>query len=100
MRRIGDRRSSVRLEVIGALWGTLEVRKQARVLDISAEGALLAYPVPVLPETVHIVALDHEGHHITVDVIVRHVRTITAPGEQPLYLAGVEFLSIPEAVPV
>ena len=49
MRRVGDRRSAVRLEVVGALWGTLEFHKQARVCDLNQDGALLEYPVPVLP---------------------------------------------------
>ena len=99
MRRVGDRRSAVRLEVVGALWGTLEVHKQARVRDLNQEGALLEYPVPVLPDTVHAVTFEHHGERVSLDVRVRHVRQATAPDGAVVYLAGVEFLSVPSALP-
>jgi len=99
MRRVGDRRSAVRLEVVGALWGTLEVHKQARVRDLNHDGALLEYPVPVVADTVHAVTLAHNGHRITLDVRVRYVRTGRTADGATVYLAGVEFLSIPPALP-
>ena len=99
MRRVGDRRSAVRLEVVGALWGTLEFHKQARVHDLNQDGALLEYPVPVLPDTVHAVTFEHNGARVSLDVRVRHVRQATAPGGALVYLAGVEFLSAPAALP-
>jgi hypothetical protein len=99
MRRVGDRRSAVRLEVVGALWGTLEFRKQARVCDLNQDGALLEYPVPVLPDTVHAVSFEHNGERVSLDVRVRHVRPATGPDGGVVYLAGVEFLSVPAALP-
>jgi hypothetical protein len=97
MHRVGDRRSAVRLEVVGALWGTLEVCRQARICDLSQDGALLEYPVPVVRDTVHTVTFEHKGHRFHVDVRVRHVRQATARGAV-VYLAGVEFLAIPDAL--
>ena len=41
MRGVGDRRSAVRLDVVGALWGTLEFHKPALVRDLNQDGALL-----------------------------------------------------------
>ena len=99
MRRVGDRRSAVRLEVVGALWGTLEVHKQARVRDLNHDGALLEYPIPVVPDTVHAVTFAHNGHRISMDVRVRHVRAARSPEGTIVYLAGVEFLSALGAVP-
>ena len=99
MRRVGDRGSAVRLEVVGALWGTLEFHKQARVRDLNKDGALLEYPVPVLPDTVHAVTFEHNGERVSLDVRVRHVRQSTAPDGVVVYLAGVEFLSVPAALP-
>jgi hypothetical protein len=99
MRRVGDRRSAVRLEVVGALWGTLEVHKQARVRDLNQDGALLEYPIPVVPDTVHPVTFAHNGHRISVDVRVRHVRAARSPEGAIVYLAGVEFLSAPGPLP-
>ena len=100
MRRVGDRRSAVRLEVVGALWGTLEFHKQARVRDLNQDGALLEYPVPVLPDTLHSVTFEHDGQRVSLDVRVRHVRQATTPDGSMVYLAGVEFVSIPAALPV
>jgi hypothetical protein len=99
MRRVGDRRSAVRLEVVGTLWGTLEVHKQARVRDLNQDGALLEYPVPVLPDTVHAVTFEHNGERVSLDVRVRHVRQATGADGAAVYLAGVEFLSVPAALP-
>jgi hypothetical protein len=99
MRRVGDRRSAVRLEVVGARWGTLELHKQARVRDLNQDGALLEYPVPVLPDSVHAVTFEHNGDRVSLDVRVRHVRSEVGPDGAPVYLAGVEFLSVPAALP-
>jgi len=99
MRRVGDRRSAVRLEVVGALWGTLEFHKQARVLDLNQDGALLEYPVPVLPDSVHAVTFEHAGARISLEVRVRHVRQTADPHGTVVYLAGVEFISVPTALP-
>lgn len=89
----------MRLEVVGALWGTLEFHKQARVCDLNQDGALLEYPVPVLPDTLHTVTFEHNGDRVSLDVRVRHVRPATGPDGAVLYLAGVEFLSVPAALP-
>jgi hypothetical protein len=99
MRRIGDRRSALRLDVVGDLWGTLEVHKQARVRDLNHDGALLEYPVAVVPETVHAVTFAHDGHRISLEVRVRHVRPGRTPDGRIVFLAGVEFLSAPTAFP-
>ena len=99
MRRVGDRRSAVRLEVVGALWGTLEFHKQARVFDLNQDGALLEYPVPVLPDSVHVVSFEHGGARVSLDVRVRHVRPAVDAHGTLVYLAGVEFLSVPAALP-
>ena len=99
MRRVGDRRSAVRLEVVGVLWGTLELHKEARVCDLNHDGALLEYPVPVLPDSLHVVTFDHNGERVTLNVRVRHVRPSTNSDGAPVYLAGVEFLSVPAALP-
>jgi hypothetical protein len=99
MRRLGDRRSAVRLEVVGSLWGTLEVHRRARVCDVNQDGALLEYPMPVVPDTMHSVTLDHDGQSVSLRVRVRHVRRAIGPEGTPVYLAGVEFLSVPAALP-
>jgi PilZ domain-containing protein len=95
---LGDRRAHVRLEVVGALWATLELTEPARVVNISKDGALLTSPVAMPPESVQPLHLKLEGHEIVVDARVRHVRRVSGPDEPIRYLVGVEFLSIPPAL--
>ena len=90
MRRIGDRRARVRLDVVGALWGTLETHKRAQIVNLNDTGALLLSPVPLAPNTVHTLELTHEGQHVTTEVLIRHTRRASASGA---YHLGVEFLS-------
>ena len=89
MRRDGDRRAQVRLEVVGALWGSLETRKRARVMNISEHGALLLSPVPLSPNTVHTVEMNRDGHAVTTEVRVRHAH----PTPDGTFQVGVEFLT-------
>ncbi len=89
MRRDGDRRAQVRLEVVGALWGSLETCKRARVMNISEDGALLLSPVPLPPNTVHTVEMNRDGHAMTTEVRVRYTHS-TPDGT---FQVGVEFLT-------
>jgi hypothetical protein len=95
---LGDRRARVRLEVVGALWATLELSEPARVVNISKDGALITSPVPMPPDSVQPLHLKLHGHDINVDARVRHVRRVSGPDEPIRYLVGVEFLSIPPAL--
>ena len=95
---LGDRRSRVRLEVVGALWATLELSEPARVVNISRDGALITSPVPMPPESVQPLHLKLEGREVTVDARVRHIRRVSGPDEPIRYLVGVEFLSTPPAL--
>jgi hypothetical protein len=95
---LGDRRSRVRLEVVGALWATLELTEPARVVNISKDGALLTSPVAMPPESIQPLHLKLEGQEVIVDARVRHVRRVSGPDEPIRYLVGVEFLSVPPAL--
>src|SRR4026209_45185 len=95
---LGDRRARVRLEVVGALWATLELTEPARVVNISKDGALLTSAVAMPPEPVQPLHWKLEGHETPVVARVRHVRRVSGPDEPIRYLVGVEFLSIPPAL--
>jgi len=95
---LGDRRARVRLEVVGALWATLELTEPARVVNISKDGALLTSPVAMPPESIQPLHLKLEGQEIIVEARVRHVRRVSGPEEPIRYLVGVEFLSVPPAL--
>jgi len=99
MRRLGDRRGRIRLEVVGSLWGTLEVSRPARVVNISRTGALIASPVPVALDSTQTVKLVIEGHEIKVEARVRHLKRVMSPEDDGAhYRIGLEFLEAPLAV--
>jgi hypothetical protein len=45
------------------------------------------------------VTFEHNGDRVSLDVRVRHVRQATGADGAVVYLAGVEFLSVPAALP-
>jgi hypothetical protein len=93
-----DRRSQPRYDVVGTLWGVLELSEEARVLNISATGALVDSPFPCAVDSTQAVQLSVEGHDVTVDSRVRHVHLEPGSGPEPRYLIGVEFISAPLSV--
>jgi PilZ domain len=97
MRPLGDRRARVRLEVVGVLWGTLDVASAARVVNISRQGALIESPQSVPLESVQSIRFTVGGESVTVDARVRHLRRAPS-AETPEYLVGIEFLSTPDAL--
>jgi len=93
-----DRRSQPRYDVVGSLWGVLELSEEARVLNISATGALVDSPFPCAIDSTQAVRLGVEGHDVTVDSRVRHIRAEPGSGSDPRYFIGVEFISPPLSV--
>lgn len=98
MKRIGDRRAHVRLEVVGVLWGTLEMMKRARVINVTDTGALIASPVAIPLDTVQSIQMTLEGHEIAVEARVCHTRCVSSLDRPSEYHIGLEFLSIPAAL--
>src|SRR5438105_88158 len=91
---LGDRRSRVRFEIVGALWGMLEMSENARLVNISPTGALIESPLAVAPESLQSVRLTVDNRPVTVGVRVRHSRSVdSAQGRR--YLIGLEFISPP-----
>lgn len=81
------------------MWGTLEIARQARVVNISRNGALIASPVPAPLDATQTVRLLLEGHEIRVEARVRHMNRIVSPGDEaPYYRIGFEFLEVPAAL--
>jgi len=96
-RRIGDRRGKPRFEIIGDLWGSVDVSASLSVLNLGRGGALLEASMPLAPESVHgvMVVTDDESQAVTLRV--RH----TTPDEQTgrrRYLIGVEFVDVTPAL--
>src|SRR6186997_455279 len=76
MRPLGDRRRRIRLEVVGSLWGALEVDRTAHLLNISKSGALIMSPVAAAVDSTQFVKLTIEGHEVKLSARVRHVQRV------------------------
>ncbi len=99
MKALGDRRGHIRLEVVGALWGTLEVNRPARVVNVSGTGALIASPNPVAVDSTQAVRLTLDGREFTLEARVRHMRRAPESIEDGArYHIGLEFLGAPAAL--
>jgi hypothetical protein len=99
MRPLGDRRGRIRLEVVGLLWGTLEVSNQARVVNINRNGALIVSPVPAVVESTQTVRLVLRGEEIRLRTRVRHLKRIAGTGQDDAhYRTGLEFLEPPPSL--
>lgn len=96
MKSLGDRRSAVRLEVVGSLWGVLENGERARVVNLSTLGALIVAPSAMTVDSFEIVLLRFHGKEIRLQTRVRHLAagagTLGRGGEQGV---GLEFLDTP-----
>jgi len=95
MRPLGDRRRRIRLEVVGSLWGALDVERDAQLVNISRAGALIVSPVPAAVDSTQSVKLTVEGHEVRLDARVRHLQKVGDGGAEPLYRIGLEFLEAP-----
>jgi hypothetical protein len=94
---VTDRRGRVRFEIVGQLWGALEVEEPARVRDIGRGGALLEtqHPLPVDSLQRIRLTIDQESH--IVQALVRRL-TPAESGSGVRYLVGVEFVDSPDAL--
>jgi hypothetical protein len=91
-RQLGDRRSRLRLEVVGSLWGALDFEDVARVVNISDTGLLIAARSAPPLDSVQAIRLRRDGHEVTVVARVRHFRQTTGPAGSPEYLVGLELV--------
>ncbi len=96
-RRIGDRRSKPRFEIVGELWGSVDVNATLAVVNIGRGGALLESPVQLAAGALHSVQVvtDTESHRVTMRV--RH--SVAVPeADGPGYRVGVEFVDVTAAL--
>lgn len=95
---MSDRRSTPRYDVIGALWGVLELREEARLRNVSTTGVLLDSPVPMALDSEQTIHLAVDGHGVAVGARVRHVRPQAEGSMEPRYVIGLEFIDPPLSV--
>ena len=90
--RLGDRRSDLRFEIIGQLWGSLEAVEPLPLRNVGRGGALVESRLPLAADTVHGVRLAYNARTSTLQARVRHVTPIISPLGAERYLIGLEFL--------
>ena len=95
---MSDRRAEPRYDVIGALWGVLELHEEARLRNVSATGVLLDSPVPMALDSAQTIRLEVDGHGITVEARVKHVRQQHYDARGLGYAIGLEFIEPPTPV--
>ena len=95
MRPLGDRRRRIRLEVVGSLWGALEIDRPAQLVNLSRTGALIISPIPAAVDSTQSVKLTLEGHEVKLDARVRHLHRMTDQAGEAVYRIGLEFLEAP-----
>lgn len=94
MRNSTDRRGHDRYDVIGALWGVLELPEPVTIVDVGPDGILLESGISPVLNSAQTIRLLVEGELVSVETTVRHAR----PVRDGRYLVGLEFLQVPEAV--
>jgi len=89
--RLGDRRTDLRFEIIGQLWGSLETVELHPLLNLARGGALIETRARLNPEAVRSVRFGFNGTSHDIQVKVRHVKSEPVPdGER--FLVGLEFI--------
>jgi hypothetical protein len=91
--RLGDRRSDLRFEIIGQLWGSLEMDEQLPLRDLGRGGALVEARQPFSADGLHALRLIIDDRPNDVEVRVRHV-TPVKEGLVDRFLIGVEFVNV------
>ena len=97
-RKIGDRRTRPRFDIVGDMWGTLETVLQLPLSNISRGGAAIHSHVPLPFQSVHRLAFQCDGQELSVPVRVSHVDAKVSPDGERSYVIGVEFLSAQPAL--
>ncbi len=89
--RLGDRRTDLRFEIIGQLWGALETVDAVPLRNLTRSGALVEASTAPTPDSFRAVRFGVNGKTQEIKVHVRHVTPCkTAGGER--YLVGLEFV--------
>ena len=89
--RLGDRRTDLRFEIIGQLWGSLDTVEAHPLLNLARGGALIESRARLNPDAVRAVRIAFNGTSHDIPVRVRHMTSQTvSDGER--FLVGLEFV--------
>jgi PilZ domain len=93
-RMTGNRRRSLRFDVLGALTASLFSTETLRVLNLGIRGALVEAPLPLQPDTHYSMRFVLHSHVSDVMVRIRRVTEIERRATTARYLIGLEFLAL------
>jgi hypothetical protein len=89
--RLGDRRTDLRFEIIGQLWGSIEIVEPHPLLNLTRGGALIESRTRLNPDGVRAVRFRFNGTTHDIQARVRHVTSEAVPdGER--FLVGLQFI--------
>jgi hypothetical protein len=97
MRRLGDRREGLRMEVMGPLYGSLHIERSTHIVNVSATGILVRSSEPLVLQSRQNLRFSIDGREISIGADVCHVRAETN-ADPPRYLIGLQFISPPSAL--
>lgn len=94
-RRLGDRRTHRRFEIVGQLWGALEAVEPVVLHNLAESGALLEARFSLPKDSVHRIRIASPERTSEVQARVRHVSRPTGGDPGPAFLIGLEFMPLP-----
>jgi c-di-GMP-binding flagellar brake protein YcgR len=90
----GDRRRSLRFDVLGALSASLSSTETLRVLNLGVCGALVEAPLPLQADGHYSMRFVLHSHVSDVKVRIRRVTEVRREASSARYLIGLEFLAL------
>ncbi len=90
----GDRRGTIRFEIVGRLWGTFEALETLALRNIGPGGALVESGLPLDARVTHRVRLSFHEEAVDFAARVRHSMPVPGPTGSVLYLIGLEFVGL------
>ena len=93
-RTLGDRRATIRFDVAGEVWGSVETLEPVPIRNIGRGGMLVEAPQPLKPDQVLRIHILLPAHESIVEGQVRHVTTLGGATAGNRYLIGFKFVAI------
>ena len=94
--RLADRRSAVRFEILGELWGSIRVLEPLELCNLAREGALVESVAPLPVGSVQPLRLVRGARSADLWAAVRHLSPVSPEGGTRRYRVGLEFLRVGE----
>jgi len=94
--RLADRRTAVRFEIVGELWGSVQALEPLLFHNLAPEGALVESTSPLPVGSVQPIRLVQGTRTSDVRAAVRHLSPVHLEDGGRRYRVGLEFLNVDE----